>query len=214
MPSFSRWTEKVAYLTSFTNDYQWADSFALQTTESPQARCATQTHCVFRSIQSPTYQLSRHLSQLLSTQVGRSPSAVRNSRWFAKFIAYQSLSEEEVLVSFDLVSLFYQCANRPCNHRCMQKTVGGWVIGGENLPRCWWDNQVPATLLRRNVCVLPRGLLPADLWHCYGSPVSVTVANLVMEEIDQQTLSTFDPPPKIWKRHADIDIQYQDSTNI
>ena len=33
-----------------------------------------------------------------------------------------------------------------------------------------------------------------------GSPVSVAVANLVMEEIEQQTLSTFERPPRFWKR--------------
>ena len=36
-----------------------------------------------------------------------------------------------------------------------------------------------------------------------GSPVSVTVANLVMEEIEQQAISTFNPPPRFWKRYVD-----------
>ena len=57
-------------------------------------------------VHSPTYQLSKHLSQLLSPLVGRSPSAVRNSKEFATFITGQSLSDDEVLVSFDIVSLF------------------------------------------------------------------------------------------------------------
>jgi hypothetical protein len=36
----------------------------------------------------------------------RSPSAVRNSNEFANFITGQSLSQDEMLVSFDAVSLF------------------------------------------------------------------------------------------------------------
>ena len=36
-----------------------------------------------------------------------------------------------------------------------------------------------------------------------GSPVSVTVANLVMEEIEESALATFDPPPRFWKRYVD-----------
>ena len=36
-----------------------------------------------------------------------------------------------------------------------------------------------------------------------GSPVSVTVANLVMEEIEQQAISTFNPPPCLWKCYVD-----------
>ena len=57
-------------------------------------------------IQSPTYQLSKHLSLILSPLVGKSPSAVKNSQEFAIFIKEQSLHSEEVLVSFDVVSLF------------------------------------------------------------------------------------------------------------
>ena len=36
-----------------------------------------------------------------------------------------------------------------------------------------------------------------------GSPVSVTVANLVMEEIEEKALSTFSPSPQFWKRYVD-----------
>ena len=36
-----------------------------------------------------------------------------------------------------------------------------------------------------------------------GSPISVTVANLVMEEVEEQALSTFDLPPRFWKRYVE-----------
>ena len=36
-----------------------------------------------------------------------------------------------------------------------------------------------------------------------GSPVSVVVANLVMEDIEERALSTFHPPPRFWKRYVD-----------
>ena len=54
---------------------------------------------------SPTYQLSKHLSYILSPLVGRTQSAVQNSKDFVDFIALQQLNEE-VLVSFDVISLF------------------------------------------------------------------------------------------------------------
>ncbi len=36
-----------------------------------------------------------------------------------------------------------------------------------------------------------------------GSPMSVVVANLVMEDIKERALSTFHPPPHFWKRYID-----------
>ena len=36
-----------------------------------------------------------------------------------------------------------------------------------------------------------------------GSPGSVTIANLVMEEIEEQAISTFTPTPRFWKRYVD-----------
>lgn len=57
-------------------------------------------------IQSLTYQLSKYLSTILSPLLGKSQSAVKNSREFDQFIREQKLSEEEVLVSFYVVSLF------------------------------------------------------------------------------------------------------------
>ena len=36
-----------------------------------------------------------------------------------------------------------------------------------------------------------------------GSPVSVAIANMVMEEIEERALSTYGSPPKVWKRYVD-----------
>ena len=57
-------------------------------------------------IQSPSYQLSKHLAHILSPLVGNTDSHVTNSSEFASFIQEHTLAEEDVLVSFDVVSLF------------------------------------------------------------------------------------------------------------
>ena len=57
-------------------------------------------------VSSPTYALSKFLASLLSPIVGLSDSHVRNSQQFAQFITTQNVSDSEVLVSFNVVSLF------------------------------------------------------------------------------------------------------------
>ena len=36
-----------------------------------------------------------------------------------------------------------------------------------------------------------------------GSPVSVTVADMVMENVEQHALASFSQPPLFWKRYVD-----------
>ena len=55
---------------------------------------------------SPTYNLSKHLVLLLSPLLGNTSSNVRNSFEFVEFIQQETLGTNEVLVSFDVVSLF------------------------------------------------------------------------------------------------------------
>ena len=55
---------------------------------------------------SRTYQLSRHLSQILSPLVGNTDSYVNNSMEYKTFITSRKLKPTEVLVTFGVVSLF------------------------------------------------------------------------------------------------------------
>ena len=57
-------------------------------------------------INSPSYQLSKHLVHLLSPLVRNTSSFVKNSTEFAAFISDQIITDGAVLVSFDVVSLF------------------------------------------------------------------------------------------------------------
>ncbi len=56
-------------------------------------------------LNSPTYELSKHLVSILSPLVGKTTSHVKNSAEFASFIAGQTVGSKMILVSFDVVSL-------------------------------------------------------------------------------------------------------------
>ena len=56
-----------------------------------------------------TYQLSTHLAKVLSPLIGNSLTQVQNSCSFAEFISSKVLQGDEILASFDVVSLFTTC---------------------------------------------------------------------------------------------------------
>ena len=51
-------------------------------------------------VQSPMYQLSEHLTHILSPLIGNTDSGVLNSVEFSSFICQKTVHEDEVLVSF------------------------------------------------------------------------------------------------------------------
>ena len=57
-------------------------------------------------IKSPTYELSKHVTSLLSHLVEKIDSFVKNSQGFCSFIKDRRIKQDEVLVSFDVESLF------------------------------------------------------------------------------------------------------------
>ena len=154
-------------------------------------------------LQSPMYQLSKYLSKLMSPLVGKSPSSVKNSKEFATFIREQTLQSDEVLVSFDDISLF---TNVPTSlavdvaHRHLQDD--------DTLKeRTALEVEEIVTLLK--LCLDATYLCFRDKYYqqtfgmAMGSPVFVVVANLVMEEIEQTALATFHSTPHFWKRYVD-----------
>ena len=100
------------------------------------------------------------------------------------------------MVSFDVVSLFTKIPTKlaiDVAHRRQEKdetlsdrttlTVDNIIV--------LLDLCLKATYLMYRGCCYQQIFGTA-----MGSPVSVTVANLVMELIEERALSTFDPPPR------------------
>ena len=128
---------------------------------------------------------------------------VRNSQQFAEFITSQQLPSTEVLVSFDVVSLFTRVPT-PLAVRVSRKRL-------ENDPtlpqRTSLSVDEICSLL--NLCLDATYLMfDGQVYQqvhgtAMGSPVSVIVANLVMEDIEERALSSFHAPPRFWRRYVD-----------
>ena len=151
---------------------------------------------------SPTYHLSKHLSLILSPLVGNSISHVRNSCDFVTFVTSHQL-EDEIMVSFDVVSLFTKVPTKLAIQVARQRLEEDANLTDRT------------TLSIDNIICLLEFCLDATYFSFKGkyykqifstamdSPVSVTVANMVMENVEQRALSSFDYKPIFWKRYVD-----------
>ena len=152
---------------------------------------------------SPTYELSKFLARLLAPLVGLTSSHVRNSKAFVEFMRSQVLEKEETLVSFDVVSSFTSVptdlAIRVACHRLESNTE--WTE--------WTSLNVDDIMGLLSLCLDATFLsFRGKVYHqaqgtAMGSPVSVVVANLMMEDIEERALFTFHSPPRFWKRYVD-----------
>ena len=131
---------------------------------------------------SPMYQLSKHLPHILPPLVGKTRSAVRNSRDFVSFISSQKLSGE-ALISFHVVSLF---TNIPTD---LAFQIAHRHLEANDTLKDRTNLDVQNIILLLELCVNATYLQFQQLYYqqrqgtAMGSPVSVTIANLDMEDV-------------------------------
>ncbi|XP_059049894.1 uncharacterized protein LOC131844916 [Achroia grisella] len=118
-----------------------------------------------------------------------------DSRQFVQTLEHIKLNENEILVSFDVESLFTNVPISECVELVKSKLQ---------------ENNIPdeyAILLEH--CLTSGYLVYRNEYYlqvegvAMGSPVAPVVANLWMEKIDNLAISTTALPVKLWKRYVD-----------
>ena len=152
---------------------------------------------------SPLYNVSKFLAKIISPLVGNTSRNVRNSYEFCKFLDSCRWSHDEVMVSFDVISLFTKI---PVN------------LAIEVLKARLLDDSELSTRTKLNVdeiidlvsfCLFHndfvfRGRYFHQVFGCpMGSPLSVISANLVMEYIETKIFAKNEYNVRYWKRFID-----------
>ena len=151
---------------------------------------------------SPSYQLSKHLCRLLSPLVGNTPTHIRNSSEFSTFINTQHLGEE-ILVSFDVVSLFTKVPIDLAIYVARERLQEDNTLEDRTALSINDIIQLLEFCLKATYFSFRGQFYQQIFGTAMGSPVSVIVADMVMENIEQRALTSFSHPPIFWKRYVD-----------
>ena len=146
---------------------------------------------------------SKFLTDILSPLQNHNGYSVANSLQFSKELSDIKIDDSEVLVSFDVVSLFTAIpVDKACEYIKKKLEQDATLSSRTNL-----DIDDITTLLQftlSNNYFVFNDIIYKQVHGCaMGSPVSPVVANLCMEEIEESAISNSSVPPKIWKRYVD-----------
>ncbi|KAK5644761.1 hypothetical protein RI129_006061 [Pyrocoelia pectoralis] len=145
---------------------------------------------IVSTIGSPTYGLSKYLTRLLQPHIGQTTHHIKNSDHFIECMKNFKLEEEDILVSFDVISLFtkvplmetlkYIKEIFPKDvsilfHHCLTTTYFQW--------NKQFFEQVDGVAM--------------------GNPLSPVIANFYMEKFESIALESAVLKPKIWYRYVD-----------
>ena len=151
-------------------------------------------------INSPTNILSKFSSCILSSLLVNRYS-VRNSKEFVDYVQNFTISESEILVSFDVVSLFTSVSMDKTLNLVLEllisdeslslrtsRAISNITIG---LKRCFSST----------VFSYKNSLFKQIFGTPMGSCISPIIAFLYMEHVEYTAITTFHTPPSLWLRY-------------
>ncbi|XP_062710541.1 uncharacterized protein LOC134288748 [Aedes albopictus] len=158
---------------------------------------------VVSTIGSATYKIARYLSDIIGNVVGKTNFHVRNSFEFADQITGVQTDEGEVLFSLDVVSLY---TNVPVDYalRCLEER---WteIEQHTNIDKESFIEAVKVVL--ESTFFVYRGTVYAQTFGVpMGSPLSPVIANVVMEKLEQESISNLETKQihmKVYRRYVD-----------
>ncbi|XP_065326070.1 uncharacterized protein LOC135932513 [Pelmatolapia mariae] len=159
---------------------------------------------IVNSINSATYNISKHLATILAPLVGNTPHHIKNSTDFTDKVQKLTLDPDETMVSFDVVSLFTCIPTTEAVETVRKRLQEDSALEDKTN---FTPDQI-CTLL--DLCLTTtyfkynEGFYRQKHGCAMGSPVSPIVANLYMEEVERKALGSFKGRvPSHWYRYVD-----------
>ena len=135
--------------------------------------------------------------------MGKSETNVRNSQDFTEFMRTQRIKPNEILISFDVVSFFTKIPRDLAINVAHRKLEHDSSLSDRTMLSVDDVVQLLEFCLNATYLTFRDQVFQQVHGMAMGSPVSVVIANMVMENVEERALTTFDKPPVFWKRYVD-----------
>ena len=100
----------------------------------------------------------------------------------------------------------HQCTSTRGPASGPKKAGTGWNATRTDDHEHWFDTDAAGKMPQRHVLHVWRGILPAK-WGCSnGLPLSPILANLLMEEFEEEAIDTTQMKPALWLRYVGLNI--------
>ena len=158
---------------------------------------------IVSAIGTATYNTARYINWILSPICEQLPSHIKNTEDFIDSIQTLQIEDDEVMISFDIKSLFTNVPVKETTH------VIENILRNDKSLHERTDLKISSIMELINLCITTTSFrfrgksyeltdgLPM------GSPASQCIADLFVSSIEKATLSTFPDAIKVWRRFVD-----------
>ena len=160
------------------------------------------------------YDLSAYLANILSPLTGNSDFTVRNSAHFVSSINSETILDNEIMVSFDVESLFTNVPIDDAVQATLRKLENDPSLADRTTLTPAQIADLLNFVLRSTYFQYNGSIYEQREGAAMGSPVSAVIANLYMESFEEQAIASSSHKPKIWKRYVDDTFTILDRENV
>ena len=160
------------------------------------------------------YDLSAYLANILSPLTGKSEFTVTNSAHFVSTISSETIRDNEIMVSFDVESLFTNVPIDAAVQAALQRLENDPSLADRTTLTPAQIADLLTFVLRSTYFQYNGSIYEQKDGAAMGSPVSAVIANLYMESFEEQAITTSSYKPTIWKRYVDDTFTILDRGNV